>query len=196
MLLNGTAVLSSFDIFKDAGGEFIADDKTFNTTVTASGTVVVQFQNGSADYAKVDAIQLVPAGPPAISVSVAPTPVSLLIGGTQQFTATVVNDPLNGGVTWTSTAGAITASGLFTAPTTAGSYKVTATSVTDITKSATASVTVTLPPPSWKASCVGGVAGSGVVTCTFTGSNIASGTAFTATVTGGGATASASGSLP
>ena len=60
VILNGTTVLSNFDIFADAGGEFIADDKTFSTTVNSSGQVVIQFQNGSVDYAKIDAIQLVP----------------------------------------------------------------------------------------------------------------------------------------
>jgi hypothetical protein len=60
VILNGTTVLSNFDIFADAGGEYIADDKTFNTTVNSAGQIVIQFQNGSADYAKVDAIELVP----------------------------------------------------------------------------------------------------------------------------------------
>lgn len=60
VILNGVTVLSSFDIFKDAGGQYIADDKAFSTTVNASGQIVIQFQNGSADNAKVDAIQLIP----------------------------------------------------------------------------------------------------------------------------------------
>jgi hypothetical protein len=60
VILNGTTVLSNFDIFADAGGEYIADDKTFSTTVNSLGQIVIQFQNGSADYAKIDAIQLVP----------------------------------------------------------------------------------------------------------------------------------------
>ena len=40
--------------------QYIGDDKTFSTTVNASGQIVIQFQNGSADEAKVDAIQLIP----------------------------------------------------------------------------------------------------------------------------------------
>jgi hypothetical protein len=60
VILNGTTVLSNFDIFADAGGQYIADDKTFSTTVNSSGEIVIQFQNGSVDYAKIDAIQLVP----------------------------------------------------------------------------------------------------------------------------------------
>jgi phospholipase C len=45
-------------------------------------------------------------------------------------------------VTWSSTAGTINATGLFTAPATAGSVTVTASSTQDTTKSGTASVTV------------------------------------------------------
>ena len=62
VILNGTTVLSNFDIFADAGGQYIADDKTFSTTVNSQGQIVIQFQNGTANYAKIDAIQLVPSG--------------------------------------------------------------------------------------------------------------------------------------
>ncbi|MGH9771442.1 MAG: malectin domain-containing carbohydrate-binding protein, partial [Candidatus Acidiferrales bacterium] len=44
VILNGTTVLSNFDIFADSGGEYIADDKTFNTTVNSSGQIVIQFE--------------------------------------------------------------------------------------------------------------------------------------------------------
>jgi hypothetical protein len=68
VILNGTTVLSNFDIFADAGGQYIADDKTFSATVNSLGQIVIQFENGSVDYAKIDAIQLVPSGPPSIRV--------------------------------------------------------------------------------------------------------------------------------
>lgn len=42
-------------------------------------------------------------------------------------------------------AGSITSTGLYTAPSTAGTYTVTATSVADTTKSASATVTVSAP---------------------------------------------------
>lgn len=52
-------------------------------TKTASGTITV------------------PASvPPGITVSIAPGSATVPAGGTQQFTATVTNDPNNGGVTW------------------------------------------------------------------------------------------------
>ena len=78
----------------------------------------------------------------SIAVSISPAAVSLLTGGTQQFTATVTGTT-NTTVTWTSTGGAVTSKGLFTAPSTTGSYTVKATSAADTTKSASATVTVT-----------------------------------------------------
>src|SRR5207248_1110404 len=85
--------------------------------------------------------------PPAtVAVAISPTSASLQAGGTQQFTATVTGTT-NTAVTWSATGGTISSSGLYTAPSTAGTYTVTATSVADSTKSASARVTVTAPPP-------------------------------------------------
>jgi hypothetical protein len=78
---------------------------------------------------------------PAVQVSVSPTTASLQPGQTKQFTATVMGNS-NTAVTWTATGGTISASGLFTAGATAGSFAVTAKSVADPTKTATATVTV------------------------------------------------------
>jgi hypothetical protein len=92
---------------------------------------------------------------PAISVSIAPTSVPLTAGGTQSFTATVLNDSTGSGVTWSigSGAGALsaqTSSGVtYTAPATIAStatVTLTATSVKDPTKSAPA--TIMLQPAS------------------------------------------------
>jgi Tol biopolymer transport system component len=91
-----------------------------------------------------------------ISVSVVPANASLLAGGSQDFTATVANDPSARGVTWTISgcAGGAAACGSLTnvtsttatyaAPATPppGSLGVTATSVADNTKLFTASVAV------------------------------------------------------
>jgi hypothetical protein len=92
-----------------------------------------------------------------IAVSVVPATVSLLAGGSQDFTATVANDPANTGVTWSITgcAGDPAACGsltnvtntmaTYTAPATvpAAALGVTATSVADGTKSSTATVAIT-----------------------------------------------------
>src|SRR5579872_2903710 len=72
--INGVTVLSAFDIFAAAGGQYIALDKTFLTTTTGS-PITIQFINGSIDFAKYDSIQIVSTGPaPAPGVtSVSPT---------------------------------------------------------------------------------------------------------------------------
>jgi hypothetical protein len=55
--INGTRVLSNFDIFKAAGAAFKAVDVTFN--VSSSGTITIQFTTGSAGNPLVNAIQVV-----------------------------------------------------------------------------------------------------------------------------------------
>jgi cytochrome b involved in lipid metabolism len=77
-----------------------------------------------------------------VSVSLTPATASVSVGGTQQFTANVTGS--SAGVTWTVTGsvGTVDANGMFTA-TKAGMGVVKATSVTDPTKSASATVSVT-----------------------------------------------------
>jgi uncharacterized protein YjdB len=84
--------------------------------------------------------------PAAITVQIAPTTATVTVGGTAQFTPTVANS--SAGVAWTvspSSLGTISSSGLFTAVT-AGGGTITATSMQDSTKSASASVTVNAAP--------------------------------------------------
>jgi len=91
---------------------------------------------------------------PPVAVSVAPTSASVAVSATQQFTPTVSNDAQNKGVTWSlsgagcsgATCGAISSTGLYTAPSAVSSpatVTVTATSVSDPSRTATATVTVT-----------------------------------------------------
>ena len=82
--------------------------------------------------------------PPVVAVSISPVSAALLTGATQQFTATVTGSS-NTAVTWLATGGTVSASGLYTAPATVGTYTVTATGQSDTTKSASAVVTVTVP---------------------------------------------------
>jgi beta-galactosidase len=44
--INGNEVLTDFDIYADAGGQYIAVQHTFTTTANSSGQVVVQFVSG------------------------------------------------------------------------------------------------------------------------------------------------------
>jgi len=93
-----------------------------------------------------------PPPPPSITVNLAPTIGTVLLGETLSFTATVANATdtsvswsVNGVIGGTSQAGTISADGLYTAPLdlpSGGTVQVTATSHADSAKSATASVSI------------------------------------------------------
>ena len=124
-----------------------------------------------------------------VAVSLSPTSAALATGATQQFTATVTGTT-NTAVTWTATGGTVSTSGLYTAPTTAGTFSVTATSVADTTRSASASVTVTAPVVAVSISPTTASLATGVTqqfTATVTGTT---NTAVTWTATGGSVSAS------
>jgi pectate lyase len=113
------------------------------------------------------------------SIAVSPLVASPAPSASVQFTAAVQGTTTNDAVTWSATIGAVTSAGMFTAPATAGIGKITATSVADSTKSATAIVTVATGSQA---------SGSGVTSVTVTpatASSITSGTLpFTASVQG------------
>lgn len=46
VIVNGNQVLTDFDVFAEAGGQYIAVQRTFTTTASASGEVVIQFVAG------------------------------------------------------------------------------------------------------------------------------------------------------
>jgi len=80
-----------------------------------------------------------------VSVSISPMTATIKAGTTQTFTASITGSK-NTAVTWKvdeANGGMVTAAGVYTAPLTAGTYHVTATSSADTKKSATATVTVT-----------------------------------------------------
>ncbi len=62
--INGEQVLTDFDIFADAGGEFIADNKIYaNVAPNSAGQIVIQFTGttDSPDHnAKISAVEIVP----------------------------------------------------------------------------------------------------------------------------------------
>lgn len=140
-----------------------------DSTKSASATVTVN--------------PLPPPTPPPVTISLAPTTLTLTAGSTQQFQSTVsgatdqsVTWLVSGAVGGTATAGTISPSGLYSAPTTTSQLNVTVTarSNADATVSASAAVTVNpVPPPT-------------VVTISPTTANLASGTTqqFSASVTG------------
>src|SRR5437660_770781 len=91
------------------------------------------------------------AKPNRIAVAISPATATLYSGATKQFTATV-RGTVNTAVTWSATAGTVTTGGLYTAPFVAATKTtyVTATSVADTTKKATAAITVNPLPPTLK----------------------------------------------
>ncbi len=95
------------------------------------------------------AVTVNPPPPPVITVAISPTAVTMAVSTTQQFTATVTGT-MNTAVTWSvdginggnSAVGTVSTAGLYTAPSSAGTHTVTATSVADSTKQASAAVTL------------------------------------------------------
>ncbi len=120
----------------------LVEDKLVSTTGTYSATATLSSGSWVMQMATFKAASS--TTPPAVAVSVSPSSANLATGGTQQFTA-YVSGSSNTAVTWSATAGTVSSSGLYTAPATAGTYSVTATSQANSTKSASATVTVTTP---------------------------------------------------
>lgn len=93
-----------------------------------------------------------PGAPDGTPLAVSPENVSLVAGATAHFTA-AASGSSNATVSWTvqegPVGGAVSSTGLYTAPSTSGTYHVVATSQADPTKTATATVSVsaTAPPP-------------------------------------------------
>jgi len=117
-------------------GLYTAGATTGSFTVTATS---------AQDSTKSASATITITTPPAVNVTIAPTSVTLFPNGTQQFTPTVTNAS-NAAVTWTATGGTVSSSGLYTAGSATGSFTVTATSVQDPTKSASAAITIATQP--------------------------------------------------
>ena len=79
-----------------------------------------------------------------VSIAISPT-TSSLQGGAQQLFVAIISGTSNTVVTWSASAGTIASNGTYTAPSAAGNYTVTAVSVADPTKSASAAVSVSVP---------------------------------------------------
>ncbi len=118
-----------------SGGLYTAPSSagTYNVTATSA-----------ADSTKSASAVVTVSQPTQVSISISPSTVTLSTGGQEHFTASVSGSS-NTGVTWAASGGTITTSGLYTAPSSAGTYNVTATSAADSTKSASAVVTVSQP---------------------------------------------------
>jgi chitinase len=81
---------------------------------------------------------------PVVAIIVNPITIISRMGGTTQLTD-LITGTTNMAVTWSTTIGTISSTGLFTAPLTGGTGTITVTSQADTTKSASATVTIILP---------------------------------------------------
>ena len=137
----------TWSIQEGAAGGTIAGGGVY-TAPAAAGTYHVLATSVADTTASAAATVTVTA--PPISVAINPVSATVTASGRVTFSATVSNSS-NQGVTWSvregASGGSVTSAGLYTAPSTAGTYHVVATSQADTTKTSTAAVTVSAPPP-------------------------------------------------
>ncbi len=146
---NSSTAITKTLVYIDSVLEYQTTTSTsVNTSLTVangSHNLTVQFYNG----AWVKQSENFTVGGAAISVSISPTTTTVPLNGTQQFTAKVTGSS-NTSVNWSvdgvpggnSSTGKVSATGLYTAPSTSGAHAVTATSQSDSAASASASVSV------------------------------------------------------
>lgn len=131
----------------DAGGNYTA-----GTTAGIYRVIATSTSGTLADTAKVTVTVAPPTAPTVQSIVMTPASASLQAGANQQFAAAAkMSDGTSStaSVTWTATGGTVTAAGLYTAGTTAGTFRVIAKQASG-TLADTATVTIaapTTPPP-------------------------------------------------
>jgi uncharacterized protein YjdB len=135
------------------------------TAPAAAGTDTVT-ATSAADTTKSTASTVTVSAPVVTSVTVSPSSTSLATGATRTFTATVAGTVTDTSVIWAAKLGSISAGGVYTAPSSAGTDTITATSNADKTKSGTATVTVSVPQsngslPAFPSAQGGGAAATG-----------------------------------
>ena len=97
--INATTVLSNFDIFAAAGGEFIANIQQFQTTADSSGTITIAFTAGTNGAPHTNpslrGIEIIPpATSPDFTISATPGSQTVTPGNSASYTVTVA--PTNG----------------------------------------------------------------------------------------------------
>src|SRR5438876_5268559 len=136
-------------IYVDGVKQYQISAKSLDTSLAmAAGTrrLTVQAYDGTYFH---QTVYITVSSSSGVTVAISPASATLAPQQTQQFTATV-SGTTNTAVTWSvdginggnSTTGTISNTGLYTAPATTGSHTVTATSVADASRSASAAVTV------------------------------------------------------
>ena len=119
-----------------------------NTAGSFTFTIAVTDKNAAAEGVKTFAVTVQHPAPKPVSVEISPSAVTITSGGTHQFTA-LVSNASTPAVTWTASGGTITSAGMFTAPkvNTSTTFHLTATSVADPTKTASAVANVDKAAP-------------------------------------------------
>jgi hypothetical protein len=143
--VTGTANVAVTWQVDEAGGGTV-DQTGLYTSPTTAGSYHVRATNAASGVSSAATVTV--AVPATGTVVISPRTVSVTAGGTVTLTATVTN--LSGtGVTWsiqeTSGCGSVSGTGVYTAPGTARTCHVVATSTVDPSKSDVATVTVTAP---------------------------------------------------
>lgn len=96
VVINGTSVLSSFDIFAAAGGEFKAVVKDFPVVADASGKVTVSLMTGASDNPKISALEVIGTFTSAAIPPVTTPPVTIPPVTTPPVTTPPVTSPFTG----------------------------------------------------------------------------------------------------
>ncbi|TMB29096.1 MAG: hypothetical protein E6J65_03160, partial [Deltaproteobacteria bacterium] len=139
----------SWTVAEGSAGGTVDGDGVF-TAPGAAGTYHVIAKSHADPSQSATAEVTVTATPPAVSITIASDHLVLAYGGTARLVASVEN-AAETSVTWSvaegSAGGTVDTSGLYTAPALAGTYHVVATANADPTKTATAQVVVSAPPP-------------------------------------------------
>ena len=135
----------------EASGGSITAEGTF--TAGTAGTYKIVGRGRGRQKPDTSIVVVVPPPPNLTGVEISPQNATLSAGATHTFTAVgrlSVSSTAPIGVTWSATGGTIDPSGVYTAGSTAGSYRVIATNIAG-TLADTASVAITVaetPPPS------------------------------------------------
>ncbi|HTT72321.1 MAG TPA: hypothetical protein VMG32_13940, partial [Anaeromyxobacteraceae bacterium] len=137
----------TWSVLEGAAGGTITSAGVYTAPGTAGTYHVVA--TSQADSTASAAAVVTVAGAPTVVVAVSPATASVLVGATQQFSASVTGTS-DTAVVWSvlesSGCGSVTQAGLYTAPAAVTTCHVVATSHADATKSDVATVTVTAAP--------------------------------------------------
>jgi len=177
--VSGTADPSTtWSIAEGEAGGSISAEGLYTAPASAGSYHVVATSAASPQSAATATVTVTASSPQVVTVSVSPSAVTISAGASQPFSCEVSGSG-DTSCTWTvqegASGGAVTSSGVYTAPQKAGTYHVVAASHADPTQLAVAAVTVAAPAP-----LPVGVAVSPLATTVSTGTS----QAFTCTVAG------------